>query len=179
MSLSPADPRSFQTIRSTTTRPPAPAGDDDPDLRQVEPRLVRARDILCRVGLRITLPRLRVLTLFLDSPRKALSADAVMRRLIERGDKASLSSVYSSLRQLEEAGLLASRFDDGRRVYEEAGSLPQARIVCLASGEERVFQDAALDALIRRIVREQGFDVSGYKLLVEGVSNPGPGCRHS
>lgn len=172
MADAPARPASNLRAQASHALVDAAAG----EVREVEPRFVPARDALLRVGLRITQPRLRVLSLFLERPSGPLSADQVMRLLVERGDKASLSSVYAALRQLDGAKLLASRFDDGCRVYEEAGSLPRARVVCPACGVEHVFRDAGLDALLRRIVREHGFDLVDYKVLVEGICSQSCGC---
>lgn len=128
--------------------------------------------------MRVTHPRLLVLSLFLAGGVGAMAADKVVRALYQRGDTLSLSTVYTALRHLDEARLIVSHYEDGRRLYEEAGSRPPARVVCDVCGTERILRDARLDTLLRQVIDEAGFMCNDYRLLVS-VSCAGEcsGCR--
>ncbi len=74
---------------------------------------------LHRVGLKATLPRLKVLEILRQGPRRHLSAEDVHRALLQTHADVGLATVYRVLGQLEQAGILARRqFDAGPAVYE-------------------------------------------------------------
>ncbi|MDG3065008.1 Fur family transcriptional regulator [Thauera mechernichensis] len=144
---------------------------------KLEPRLEAAQSALVSAGLRVTLPRLLVLSLFLASRVEAMSVDQVLRALFERGDAMSPSTVYSALRQLDEARLIVSRYEDGRRVFEPCGGLPPARVVCDTCGTERILRDSELDVVVRRAVGDAGFSLGDYTLVVRASCSAGcPEC---
>ncbi|WP_168734240.1 Fur family transcriptional regulator [Pseudothauera nasutitermitis] len=172
-------PAGISTMRGGRIRPRATAIDERGASGRPSSRLATARETLLRAGLRVTQPRLQVLAAFLEAGQTVLSADQVMRALLDQGNDISLSSVYSALRQLDAAKLLSSRFEEGRRVYARAGALPQAtvRVVCEACGTERTFHNDSLDVLLSRLVGGQGFALGDYEVLVRGVC--ANGCAHA
>ena len=56
------------------------------------------------VGLKATLPRIKVLEIIRGSEERHLSAEDVFRRLLEQGHDVGLATVYRVLSQLEAAG---------------------------------------------------------------------------
>ena len=71
------------------------------------------------VGLKATLPRIKVLEIIRGSEERHLSAEDVFRRLLEQGHDVGLATVYRVLSQLEAAGLLSRNvFDGGKAVFE-------------------------------------------------------------
>ena len=58
-------------------------------------------------GLKVTLPRVRILEIFESSDQKHLSADEVYKKLIEAGDEVGLATVYRVLTQFESADILS------------------------------------------------------------------------
>src|SRR6056297_450925 len=76
---------------------------------------------LRRAGLKVTLPRLRILQLLEAATQKHVTADDVHRLLIDQGEDIGLATVYRVLNQFESAGLVRKHmFDDG------SGRAPQA-----------------------------------------------------
>ena len=70
-------------------------------------------------GLKVTLPRVRILEIFESSDQKHLSADEVYKKLIEAGDEVGLATVYRVLTQFESADILMKHnFESGHSVYE-------------------------------------------------------------
>ena len=71
------------------------------------------------IGLKATLPRLRILELFEKSPVRHLAAEDVYKKLVEEGTDTGLATVYRVLTQFEQAGLLVRHhFESGKAVYE-------------------------------------------------------------
>ena len=65
-------------------------------------------------GLKVTLPRVRILEIFESSDQKHLSADEVYKKLIEAGDEVGLATVYRVLTQFESADILMKHnFESG------------------------------------------------------------------
>ena len=68
-------------------------------------------------GLKVTLPRVRILEIFESSDQKHLSADEVYKKLIEAGDEVGLATVYRVLTQFESADILMKHnFESGQSV---------------------------------------------------------------
>lgn len=142
------------------------------------PEMRAARAALEQAGVRATQTRLLVYSVFVRGVREAMPADRVLKALFERGEVLSLSTVYAALRQLDAARLIISHYENGRRVYEQAGTLPSARVACDVCGTERVLRDARLDALLREVVSGAGFELGDYRLLVSVTCGEGcPVCR--
>ena len=60
---------------------------------------------LKKAGLKVTLPRLRILELLEHDDKGHLSAEEIYRRLIEAGEEVGLATVYRVLTQFEQAGI--------------------------------------------------------------------------
>ena len=88
------------------------------------------------MGLKATLPRLRILSLFESSPVRHLSAEDVYRTLISEGEDIGLATVYRVLTQFEQAGLLERHhFEGGKAVFElSAAHTMTTWCVCSAAG---------------------------------------------
>ena len=74
---------------------------------------------LRKAGLKVTLPRVRILEIFEQSPERHLSAEDVFTKIREAGDEVGLATVYRVLTQFETAGILMKQnFEDNYSVYE-------------------------------------------------------------
>lgn len=74
---------------------------------------------LKNAGLKITLPRLKVLQILEQSPNHHLSAEGVYKALLETGEDVGLATVYRVLTQFEAAGLVTRHnFEGGHSVFE-------------------------------------------------------------
>ena len=61
---------------------------------------------LRNAGLKVTLPRLKILEMLETSDLRHLSAEEIYRRLMESGEDIGLATVYRVLTQFEAAGLV-------------------------------------------------------------------------
>lgn len=99
-------------------------------------------------------------------------ADELIDRLPRRGEKNYVSSatVYRTLREFVDAGLLKSFQLDGRTVYELDYGYPQHdHLYCTRCRQLFEFQSASLTKLRDEVAAEMGFRVSGHRMIIQGV----------
>ena len=100
----------------------------------------REPDELKNVGLKATLPRLKVLSLFENSKERHMSAEDVYKILLSTGDDVGLATVYRVLTQFEQAGLLVRHhFEGGKAVFELNHGEHHDHIVCMQCGRVEEF----------------------------------------
>ena len=101
---------------------------------------------LREAGLKVTLPRIRILEIFEESDTKHLSADEVYKKLVEAGDEVGLATVYRVLTQFESAGiLLKQNFENGHSVYELTPNDHHDHMVCLKTGKVIEFTNEIIE----------------------------------
>ncbi len=119
------------------------------------------------IGLKATLPRLKVLNLFETSPVRHLSAEDVYKTLMSEGMDVGLATVYRVLTQFEQAGLLVRHhFEGGRAVYELNQGGHHDHLVCMQCGRVEEFYDAEIEKRQGRIARERGFTIREHSLYL-------------
>ncbi len=64
------------------------------------------RQQLKRAGLRLTLPRLKVMEMLQANPQQQLTAEAVYMELQQQGHSIGLTSIYRALADFEQAQLV-------------------------------------------------------------------------
>ncbi|SFW10737.1 ferric iron uptake transcriptional regulator [Nitrosovibrio sp. Nv17] len=130
------------------------------------------------MGLKATLPRLRILRLFENSPVRHLSAEDIYKTLINDGDDIGLATVYRVLTQFEQAGLLERHhFESGKAVFELASDAHHDHLVCLQCGRVEEFYDAEIERRQTRIAKERGFTISEHSLALYADCTK-PACPH-
>ncbi|MGB1581826.1 MAG: transcriptional repressor, partial [Nevskiales bacterium] len=74
---------------------------------------------LRKAGLKVTLPRVKILEMLENSKTRHLSAEDIYRILLESGEEIGLATVYRVLTQFEAAGLvIRHNFEGGHAVFE-------------------------------------------------------------
>ncbi|HUX31744.1 MAG TPA: ferric iron uptake transcriptional regulator [Thiobacillus sp.] len=120
---------------------------------------------LKNIGLKATLPRLRILDLFEQSDKRHLSAEEVYRLLSDEGQDIGLATVYRVLTQFEQAGLLIRHhFDSDKAVFELDQGDHHDHLVCLQCGKVEEFYDSEIEKRQTRIARERGFAIRDHSL---------------
>lgn len=126
-----------------------------------------ARKDLKSAGLKVTLPRLRVLEVMERAEPHHLSAEDVYRRLIETDETIGLATVYRVLTQFETAGILERHnFDDGHAVYELADDTHHDHMVDVDSGTVTEFVNDRIEALQREIAEEHDCELVDHQLVL-------------
>jgi Fur family ferric uptake transcriptional regulator len=101
---------------------------------------------LKNAGLKATLPRLKVLSLFENSKERHLSAEDIYKVMLNSGEDVGLATVYRVLTQFEQAGLLIRHhFESGKAVFELNHGNHHDHIVCVKCGRVEEFYDAEID----------------------------------
>ncbi len=117
------------------------------------------------IGLKATLPRLRILELFEKSDVRHLTAEEVYKILSKEGTDTGLATVYRVLTQFEQAGLLARHhFESGKAVFELNRGDHHDHLVCMQCGRVEEFFDEAIEKRQLAIARERGFTIREHSL---------------
>lgn len=122
-------------------------------------------------GLKITLPRLKVLDIFRNSEQRHLAAEDVYRILITEHSEFGLATVYRVLAQFEQTGLLKkSQLGNNKAVYElNDGEEHHGHLVSTSTGEVREFYDLGIEERLKVIVRELGYELTDYDITAYGT----------
>lgn len=119
------------------------------------------------VGLKTTLPRLKILNLFESAVVRHLSAEDVYKMLIEEGLDVGLATVYRVLTQFEQAGLLVRHhFETGKAVFELNKGGHHDHLICLQCGRVEEFHDPAIEKRQIKIADELGFKIRDHALYL-------------
>ncbi len=122
---------------------------------------------LKRAGLKVTLPRLKVLEVLTDIEPHHMSAEDVYKRLIAQDESVGLATVYRVLTQFEAAGIVERHnFDDGHSVYELAAGDHHDHMVDIDSGQVMEFVNEDIENLQREIAEQQGFELVDHQLVL-------------
>jgi Fur family ferric uptake transcriptional regulator len=122
---------------------------------------------LKNIGLKATLPRLKILRLFENSAVRHLSADDVYKLLIADGEDVGLATVYRVLTQFEQAGLLSRHhFESDKAVYELNQGGHHDHLVCMQCGRVEEFYDEEIERRQKTIAAERGFDIHDHSLYL-------------
>ncbi len=117
------------------------------------------------MGLKATLPRLRILDLFENTDVRHLTAEDVYRLLMKEGMDIGLATIYRVLTQFEQAGLLVRHhFESGKAVYELNQGGHHDHLVCLQCGRVEEFIDEEIEKRQRKIAKERGFEIHDHSL---------------
>ncbi len=122
---------------------------------------------LKNIGLKATLPRLKILNLFEQSTTRHMTAEDVYKRLLAEGEDVGLATVYRVLTQFEQAGLLARHhFEGDKAVYELNQGGHHDHLVCLQCGRVEEFFDEEIERRQKKIAEERGFSIRDHSLYL-------------
>lgn len=122
---------------------------------------------LKQAGLKVTLPRLKVLQVLESAEPHHMSAEDVYRHLLETDDSVGLATVYRVLTQFQSAGIVERHnFDDGHAVYELADQDHHDHMVDVDTGAVTEFVNERIEALQREIVEAHGYQLVDHELVL-------------
>ena len=121
---------------------------------------------LKKAGLKVTLPRLRILEL-LEEDKAHLSAEDIYRKLIDAGEEVGLATVYRVLTQFEQAGIcIRHNFEEGHAVYELTPSNHHDHMVCLDTGDVIEFTDDVIEERQKILATEHGYQIIDHSMVL-------------
>lgn len=119
------------------------------------------------VGLKVTLPRMKILDILHDRPELHLRAEDIYRQLNNIGEAISLATVYRVLTQFEAAGLVKRHnFESGQSVFELNHGNHHDHIVCLDCGHIEEFFDETIEKRQRSIAKKLRFSLAEHSLIL-------------
>ena len=118
-------------------------------------------------GLKVTVPRLKILNILEKSAESHLSADDIYRQLVEAGEDVGIATVYRVLTQFESSGLvIRHNFDNGSAVYEIERGIHHDHMVDVNSGAVIEFQSHEIEELQKQIAKDNGFELISHSLVL-------------
>ena len=123
-------------------------------------------------GLKVTLPRLKILELFQNREpgQRHLSAEDVYRLLLSEDMDIGLATIYRVLTQFEQAGILVRRnFESGKALYELNECEPHDHLLCLNCGKVVEFNDVQISKRQEEIAQEYQFVIQERSMTLYGM----------
>ena len=126
-------------------------------------------------GLKITLPRIKILQILDSAEVHHVSAEDVYKILLNNGEENGLATVYRVLTQFEQAGLVVRHnFEGGHSVFEMSSEKHHDHIVCVRCGRVEEFTDEEIEKRQQVVADRLGFELTDHNLNMYGLC---PDCR--
>lgn len=124
---------------------------------------------LRKAGLKVTLPRLKILELLGQNRDRHVSAEDVYRALLDAGDDIGLATVYRVLTQFEGAGIVQRHhFEGNQAVFELAEGDHHDHLVCTVCGGIDEFLDEVIEQRQQVVAEKFGFELNDHSLILYG-----------
>lgn len=121
-------------------------------------------------GLKVTLPRLKILEILEKSGTRHLSAEDIYKILLEEGEEIGLATIYRVLTQFESAELVTRHhFEGGNSVFELNLGEHHDHILCVKCGKVDEFVDEVIEQRQRARAEELGYKMTDHSLYVYGI----------
>jgi Fur family ferric uptake transcriptional regulator len=135
-------------------------------------------DELKNTGLKVTLPRLKILDVFQKGGQRHMTAEDVFRHLLAEHADIGLATVYRVLMQFEQAGILSrNHFESGKAVYELNEGQHHDHMVCLDCGKVEEFYDPEIEQRQQAVALAKGFVIADHALSLYAHCTRQP-CPH-
>ncbi len=122
---------------------------------------------LRKAGLKITLPRLKILEILENEKGRHMSAEDIYKLLIEASEEIGLATVYRVLTQFESAGLVTRHnFEGGHSVFELDHGVHHDHMVEIETGEVIEFVSEEIERLQHEIAEKHGFELLDHNLVL-------------
>src|SRR5579859_6757701 len=124
---------------------------------------------LRNAGLKVTLPRLKILDILADGTARHMSAEDIYKKLLVSNEDIGLATVYRVLTQFEAAGLVTRHhFEGGMAVFELNHGPHHDHIVCVDCGKVEEFIDSGIEERQTSVAQRLGFTISDHSLIMYG-----------
>jgi Fur family ferric uptake transcriptional regulator len=134
---------------------------------------MQQRNELREAGLKITLPRLKILEILENAKERHLSAEDIYKELLNSGEDIGLATVYRVLTQFETAGLVTRHnFEGGHSVFELDDGDHHDHMVCVDTGDVIEFVSQDIERLQREIAEKHGYELVDHSLVLYVKTRP-------
>lgn len=123
-------------------------------------------------GLKVTLPRMKILELLESSEDRHLKAEDIYKILLDSGEEIALATVYRVLTQFETAGLVTRHhFDGGHAVFELNDGEHHDHLVDISTGKVVEFYDDVIEKRQKEIAEKYNFTITEHTMVLYGHFN--------
>ena len=128
---------------------------------------MQQRNELRKAGLKITLPRLKILEILEGDKQRHMSAEDIYKVLLDAGEEIGLATVYRVLTQFESAGLVnRHNFEGGHSIFELDDGEHHDHMVCVDSGEVIEFFSEEIERIQHEIAEKHGYELLDHSLVL-------------
>jgi Fur family ferric uptake transcriptional regulator len=125
------------------------------------------RQELRKAGLKVTLPRLKILEILETADPRHLSAEDIYKELLEADEDIGLATVYRVLTQFEAAGLITRHnFEGAHSVFELDEGEHHDHMVCVDTGDVIEFVSEEIERLQHEIAEKHGYELLDHSLVL-------------
>jgi len=125
---------------------------------------------LKQAGLKVTLPRMKVLEILESNRQRHMRAEDVYKALIDSGEDVGLATVYRVLTQFEAANLVKRHhFEGGYAVFELDEGGHHDHILCVRCGRVDEFVDEQIEKRQKDIAKQAGYQLTDHCLYIYGI----------
>lgn len=125
------------------------------------------RQELRKAGLKVTLPRLKILEILESDKQRHLSAEDIYKELLQTGEDIGLATVYRVLTQFVTAGLVKRHnFEGGHSVFEMDEGKHHDHMVCVETGDVVEFINDDIERLQDEIAKKHGYELIDHSLVL-------------
>jgi len=129
--------------------------------------MAEQRQELRKAGLKVTLPRLKILQILESKSEQHLSAEDIYRELLESGEDIGLATVYRVLTQFESASLVVRHnFEGGHSVFELDSGDHHDHMVCVETGDVIEFVNEEIEQIQHDIARKHNYEIVDHNLVL-------------
>ena len=122
---------------------------------------------LKKAGLKVTLPRIRILQILENCSERHMTAEDIYQSLRDAGEDVGIATVYRVLTQFETAGLVERHnFDSGPAVYELDRGEHHDHMVCTETGAVIEFHNEEIEKIQETLVNQRGYELVGHSLVL-------------
>lgn len=120
-------------------------------------------------GLKVTLPRLKILQILQEPECQHISAEDLYKKLLNMDEEIGLATVYRVLNQFDDAGIVTRHhFEGGKSVFELASQQHHDHLVCLDCGKVIEFSDEVIEQRQREIANQYNIRLTNHSLYLYG-----------
>ncbi|ATW34521.1 ferric iron uptake transcriptional regulator [Candidatus Williamhamiltonella defendens] len=123
---------------------------------------------LKKAGLKVTLPRLKILEILQDPVCHHVSAEDLYKKLIDMNEKIGLATVYRVLNQFDDAGIVTRHHFEGGKCVFEIKQQHHNHLICLDCGKVIEFLDKCIEGRQREISKKHGIKLTDRSLCLYG-----------
>ncbi|MBV1961366.1 MAG: ferric iron uptake transcriptional regulator [Immundisolibacteraceae bacterium] len=130
-------------------------------------------EALRKVGLKATLPRIKIFEFLQRIEERHLSAENIYQAMLADHEEVGLATIYRVLTQFEAAGLVIRHHFEGDRSLFELGTNKGANhhdhLVCIGCGTIQEFFDEVIEQTQIEVAKRFGYKIIDHNLHIQGL----------